>query len=941
MKKLLLLIFLILLQLSAIYAQQYLKSYTTPEQQNEFRQIGQMPNDSVDLGLKRHFNLYKESGRLVHLYFCNRYINATVKYNRPFNPDLFEELRSIARQRGDTLTEEFAATYAEEALYYFYHEQRQKSQDINAIAYRILKKVKLEQPLDMVGIAYRLGFIYETMGNYEQALKWTSRCLSDAQQYKTPIYEVGTYIILSRMTINMGTTLAVDFAHKGLSIIYSEPNNFGRSKELLFDLLAIAYTNYLHDYPLALQYSDSLIQIVGHDSRKNMNLLGYLRMKALAHYKLDQVDESNKVLQLMDSIVGLDAVQSHPSFFSYITDYMGYAYFMTNHYNKAKLCCEKGIAEYTQKGYDRYHDEYLLINDMLMRTLIKLGEFSYCDSLYRQVYPYSTRNEPIDSLLYKYNQQQLDKLFDFVNRRFDIIVENPNGNWAPDTLLAIYETAYKIINAKFIRGDFNSRQINDDLKLLKAFLDDFINKRIVDRMTPEQMDKFWLISSAIKSYELVNAKLSRQMGTLDAPLYRKMKSRLGKTPKNDPNYKAYFDEYIAYVRDSLVRNLVRKNNPYNPDLLQNSYQRTSELLERAGSNLIVDLYQTDSLIAAFAIHGGELHYHSIVLSKAVRDALLRLNGDIKTMSYLSNPAFSFIEKELLQLLSGFEDVQKINFIADGELLMFPFELLRSNNQYLIEQYEISYSYSPFLLNESIRTTKHSVNRLLALAPLYNGNSTIAAQGLRDDIAEFDSGELYDDLYRNNSLVSLPYTRDEVKGIESLFSKKKGTVRVLIGDEATKKALNQGVNGFDVIHFATHGYCSTKNPSLSRLVLATDNKNVSTNDAEAFLYLDETYDLNLNADLVVLSACKTGTGKILEGEGVMALPRGFIYAGVPNVIASLWKVHDEKTKDLMLAFYEHLLNDNVSYAEALRRAKLDCIKKGFLPLDWAGFILIGE
>ena len=88
------------------------------------------------------------------------------------------------------------------------------------------------------------------------------------------------------------------------------------------------------------------------------------------------------------------------------------------------------------------------------------------------------------------------------------------------------------------------------------------------------------------------------------------------------------------------------------------------------------------------------------------------------------------------------------------------------------------------------------------------------------------------------------------------------------------------------------------------------------------------------------ACNTGTGEIAEGEGVLALPRGFILSGVPNVISTLWKVHDEKTKDLMTSFYHHLLAGN-TYAEALRLAKLDAIEKGVLPLDWAGGVLTGS
>jgi CHAT domain-containing protein len=103
-----------------------------------------------------------------------------------------------------------------------------------------------------------------------------------------------------------------------------------------------------------------------------------------------------------------------------------------------------------------------------------------------------------------------------------------------------------------------------------------------------------------------------------------------------------------------------------------------------------------------------------------------------------------------------------------------------------------------------------------------------------------------------------------------------------------------------LHIATHGHADLKNPRNSGLFLVPDGKD------DGFLFMDEIFDLDLHADLVVLSACKTGVGEVVKGEGVMALPRGFIHAGAANVVASMWKVHDERTKELMIAFYQYLL-----------------------------------
>ena len=109
-----------------------------------------------------------------------------------------------------------------------------------------------------------------------------------------------------------------------------------------------------------------------------------------------------------------------------------------------------------------------------------------------------------------------------------------------------------------------------------------------------------------------------------------------------------------------------------------------------------------------------------------------------------------------------------------------------------------------------------------------------------------------------------------------------------------------------------------------------------------MYSDEIYNLNLNADLVVLSACESGLGKIVKGEGIIGLTRGFIYSGARNIVVSLWQVADKSTSELMIEFYRNIL-DGKSYSSSLREAKLKLIKDGTYsyPLEWSPFVLIGK
>ena len=147
--------------------------------------------------------------------------------------------------------------------------------------------------------------------------------------------------------------------------------------------------------------------------------------------------------------------------------------------------------------------------------------------------------------------------------------------------------------------------------------------------------------------------------------------------------------------------------------------------------------------------------------------------------------------------------------------------------------------------------------------------------------------------------------------------------------------------YRIVHFATHGILDSEHPELSGLVLSLVDRN--GNAQNGFLELQDIYNLNLPVDLVVLSACETGLGKEISGEGLMGLTRGFMYAGASRVVASLWKVSDIATAKLMGSFYRAMERDGMRPAAALRAAQIEMWKQGrwSRPYFWAAFQLEGE
>lgn len=280
-------------------------------------------------------------------------------------------------------------------------------------------------------------------------------------------------------------------------------------------------------------------------------------------------------------------------------------------------------------------------------------------------------------------------------------------------------------------------------------------------------------------------------------------------------------------------------------------------------------------------------------------------------------------------------------IPDGLLNHLPFESLVHNHRYLIEDHEISYLPSVSLIELLRQSPKSASDRDRQLDLLAFGDPVFRQQSknsTREKLSRAPSQietQVWDwDLAR---LSRLPRTRDEVEYIASLIPPDRK--RLYLGKASTEKAFKkEPLHQYRWIHLATHSLIDARNPGRSAVVLALDD----ANDEDGFLRATEITDLNLNCDLVILSACETGRGQLSSGEGIIGLSRAFFIAGARSLVVSQWAVSDISTAQLMKDFYQQLVN-NAAKPAALREAKLRMLHGGSEtrhPYYWAPFVIIG-
>lgn len=318
---------------------------------------------------------------------------------------------------------------------------------------------------------------------------------------------------------------------------------------------------------------------------------------------------------------------------------------------------------------------------------------------------------------------------------------------------------------------------------------------------------------------------------------------------------------------------------------------------------------------------------------------LHLQSRVAKQRAMAEDLFTLLlGKMASQLRTG----SKLIVIPDGPLNHVPYESLVRNGRYLIEDYEISYLPSASLFELLRQTPTESIadsaNQLHLLAfgdPVFQQRSKTSLSRKFPATASQINRQTWD--WDMTNLPRLPRSRDEVEYIASLVPKEQQ--RLYLGKDSTEKAFKQELlNKYKWIHLATHSLIDERTPGRSAVVLTVD----SDKDEDGFLRATEIADLNLNCDLVSLSACETGRGQLLSGEGIIGLSRSFFIAGARSVVVSQWVVSDISTAQLMKDFYQQLVNGTAKPA-ALREAKLQMLhsrSETRHPYYWAPFVIIG-
>ena len=437
---------------------------------------------------------------------------------------------------------------------------------------------------------------------------------------------------------------------------------------------------------------------------------------------------------------------------------------------------------------------------------------------------------------------------------------------------------------------------------------------------------------------------------------------------------------IAEVKDQIVQlkfeyqqiqAQIREQNPRALSLAQfeplSLKQIQNEL--RDNDTILLEFSLGDERSHLWVVTAGSSQYFELPDRRTIEERSTEVYKLATERPQLDNSEQLLIEKAaaLSQMLFGQVAPQlgtrRLVLVTEGALQLVPFDALpvpfapvalETTRKYLLADHEIVQLPSIATLRairaaeKKSRITTDKIAAVIADPVFSKNDDRVQSSSLSPAIASAAPGaerqestvRAIESLQRGGGPTRLIHSSEEADAIAAAAPR--GTTLIVKGFDATREtAMNAHLGDYQIVHFATHGFLDSEHPELSSIVLTMVDKNGVEKDG--VIALHDIYNMDLSAELTVLSACQTALGKDIKGEGFVGLTHSFISAGSKSVVASLWKVDDRATATLMADLYQSMLQKGMSPAAALRAAKLKVMqdKRWSAPYFWAGFVVQGE
>lgn len=800
-----------------------------------------------------------------------------------------------------------------------------------------------EQHHSVINSYRNMAIVYSLMGNYNKALEYYQINLQKSIQtlgkdhpsightynnigvlYKNKRdYDkaIGNYqkaLHIYTLTLNEKHPLLIS-TYRNIGIIYGIKKDYKKAFEYYQNALQISIQAFGEQHPkIAECYSD----------------FGSTHYSMGEYYK--SLEYEQKALQMYIQIFG----KYHP--------------YIAQSYNKIGLI-------YDKKGnYDKAIEQY---QNALMANLINFNDTNIYNN-----------SDSFNAL----SKKQLFETLNYKARSFHQLYQNQDHTINDlQASLSTYDLAFKLIQE--MRNDYNheSTQLLLSEETKSIYTEAILVAIELDKEdTKKNVFKFMEKSkSATLSAYLNNMDLKQYSNIADSLLQKEKDNAINRreyeikiqqlrTQKNGYDtllVQKYQNKLFNYSRqyDSLMK--VMESNY--PDYFTLKYKQETAKTVDIQNNLdnntaLINYFIGDTSLFICSITKEEYKIKTVKIDSLFNEKIIDYYIDIKsdfTEKELKNSSY-FYNYLIEPIEENLKNKDNLIIIPDGNLYYIPFETLCNDDNYsedlsalnyLIKDYSITYNHTATLwLNSKEKEQFQSATQdnFIGFAPVFdpkiNNGFIVSNEWIKDTTnTELASRSISNDF---NHFNSLPYSENEVESIVKLFSKKRKEAKGFFYKEANEENFKHNIQNFKYIHIASHSFTNDLYPNLSGIAFSQPDTSDFYNE-DGILYAGETYNLNLpKADLITLSSCKSGLGKLIQGEGFLSLSRGFLYSGTPNIIFSLWNVKDEPTKDLMIDFYKQVLR-GTDYASALREAKIQLINnpKTASPKYWGAWILVGR